>query len=84
MPLAIIPLGTGNLLARNIGVPMGLGEALAVALSGVQRPIDAGRVNGALFVVMAGLGLEARMLDGTSDPLKQRLCCGCRQSRLDA
>jgi diacylglycerol kinase family enzyme len=73
VPLAIIPLGTGNLLARNIGVPMGLDEALAVALSGVQRPIDAGRVNGALFVVMAGLGLDARMLDGTSDPLKRRL-----------
>ena len=73
VPLAIIPMGTGNLLARNIGVPMGLDEALAVALGGVQRPIDAGRVNGALFVVMAGLGLDARMLDGASDPLKQRL-----------
>jgi YegS/Rv2252/BmrU family lipid kinase len=73
VPLAIIPLGTGNLLARNLGLPMGLDEALAVALGGVQRPIDAGRVNGALFVVMAGLGLDARMLSGTSDPLKKRL-----------
>lgn len=73
VPLAIIPMGTGNLLARNIGLPMGLDEALAVALDGVQQPIDAGRVNGTLFVVMAGLGLDARMLDGTSDPLKKRL-----------
>jgi YegS/Rv2252/BmrU family lipid kinase len=73
VPLAIIPLGTGNLLARNMGLPMGLDEALAVALGGVQRPVDAGRVNGTLFVVMAGLGLDARMLDGTSDPLKKRL-----------
>jgi diacylglycerol kinase family enzyme len=39
----------------------------------VQQPIDAGRVNGELFVVMAGLGLDARMLSGTSDPLKKRL-----------
>jgi YegS/Rv2252/BmrU family lipid kinase len=73
VPLAIIPLGTGNLLARNIGLPTGLDEALAVALGGVQQPVDAGRVNGALFVVMAGVGLDARMLSGTSDPLKKRL-----------
>jgi len=73
VPLAIIPMGTGNLLARNVGVPMGMDEALAVALSGVQQPIDAGRVNGTLFVVMAGLGLDAQMLNDTSDPLKKRL-----------
>ena len=73
VPLAIIPMGTGNLLARNVGLPMGLDEALAVALGGVQQPIDAGRVNGTLFVVMAGLGLDARMLTDTSDQLKKRL-----------
>jgi len=73
VPLAIIPLGTGNLLARNIGVPAGLDEALAVALGGAQQPIDAGRVNGRLFVVMTGLGLDAEMLRGTSEPLKKRL-----------
>ena len=73
VPLAIIPLGTGNLLARNVGLPMGLDEALAVALGSVQQPVDAGRVNGTLFVVMAGLGLDAEMLSGASDPLKKRL-----------
>ena len=67
------PARTGNLLARNLDVPMGLAEALEVALGGEQLPIDAGRVNGSLFVVMAGLGLDARMLDDTSDPLKKRL-----------
>jgi diacylglycerol kinase family enzyme len=44
-----------------------------VALDGVQQPVDAGRVNGKLFLVMAGLGLDARMLDDTSEPLKKRL-----------
>ena len=72
VPLAIIPIGTGNLLARNIGLPTGLEEALAIALGGVQQPIDAGRVNGGLFVVMAGLGLDAEMLAGASEPLKKR------------
>lgn len=73
VPLAIIPLGTGNLLARNVGLPTGLDEALAVAIGDVQQAIDVGRVNGSLFVVMAGLGLDARMLSGTSDRLKKRL-----------
>jgi YegS/Rv2252/BmrU family lipid kinase len=73
VPLAIIPMGTGNLLARNMGLPMSADEALAVALGGVQQPVDAGRVNGKLFVVMAGLGLDAQMLIGASEPLKERL-----------
>jgi YegS/Rv2252/BmrU family lipid kinase len=73
VPLAIIPMGTGNLLASNIGIPMGLDEALAVALGGIQQPIDAGRVNEATFVVMAGLGLDAQMLADASEPLKKRV-----------
>jgi YegS/Rv2252/BmrU family lipid kinase len=73
VPLAVIPLGTGNLLARNVGVPMGLEEALEVALAGGQQPVDAGQANGKLFLVMAGVGLDARMLDDTSEPLKKRL-----------
>jgi YegS/Rv2252/BmrU family lipid kinase len=73
VPLAIIPMGTGNLLARNIGLPMNLDEALAVAVGRGQRSLDAGQVNGTMFVVMAGLGLDARMLSGTSEPAKKRL-----------
>src|SRR6201990_2397989 len=64
VPLAIIPMGTGHLLGRNIGLPMGLEEALAIALGGVQQPIDAGRVNGALFVVMAGAGRGGGRVSG--------------------
>lgn len=73
VPLAVIPMGTGNLLARNIGLPAGLDAALAVALGSEQAPLDVGRVNGALFVVMAGVGLDARMLSGVSEPVKKRL-----------
>jgi YegS/Rv2252/BmrU family lipid kinase len=73
VPLAIIPLGTGNLLARNLGLPTDVDEALTVALGSTQQPVDAGQVNGKLFVVMAGLGLDARMLDDASETLKKRI-----------
>jgi diacylglycerol kinase family enzyme len=73
VPLAIIPLGTGNLLARNANVPAGRAEALAVALTGKDQPLDAGLANDRPFVVMAGLGLDARMLADTSEALKRRL-----------
>ena len=72
-PLAIVPIGTGNLLARNLDLPVDLGEALVVALTGKDTAIDAGTANGTPFVVMAGLGLDARMISDTSEPLKKRL-----------
>lgn len=72
VPLAVIPLGTGNLLARNLGLPIDLGEALTVAFTGGNRPLDAGVANGSLFLTMAGFGLDAKMLDGASEPVKKR------------
>lgn len=73
VPLAIMPMGTGNLLARNLGLPVEFEAALAIALTGRDHAIDAGTANGTPFVVMAGLGLDARMLSDTSEPLKKRL-----------
>ncbi len=73
VPLAVVPIGTGNLLARNVGLPVDLDHALTVALTGRDQSLDAGLANGTLFVVMAGLGLDARMLSDTSEPLKRRL-----------
>jgi YegS/Rv2252/BmrU family lipid kinase len=72
-PMAIVPAGTGNLLARNLGLPLDVRGALAVALAGVNRELDVGDANGRPFLVMAGLGLDARMLGSTSEPLKKRL-----------
>ena len=77
IPLAVIPLGTGNLLARNLGLPIDLGGALTVALAGSVRRLDAGTANGSLFLVVAGLGLDAKMLDGTSEPVKKRFGGSC-------
>ena len=62
VPVAIVPLGTGNLLARNLGVPTQLDDALAVAVNGVDRRIDLGRVGDQPFAVMAGMGFDAAMM----------------------
>jgi diacylglycerol kinase family enzyme len=47
IPLAIVPLGTANLVARALGVPGQAGRALGVAFGGRDQPIDLGRVTGA-------------------------------------
>lgn len=73
IPLALLPAGTGNLLARNLGLPLELDDALEVALTGTDRRLDAGTANGRPFVVMAGLGFDAQMMDSTSEVLKKKL-----------
>lgn len=72
VPMAIIPAGTGNLLARNLELPMHEAEALRIALDGTDRQIDVGLANGVPFVAMAGFGLDADMLSSTSETAKRR------------
>jgi diacylglycerol kinase (ATP) len=73
VPVAIVPAGTANLLAHNLGIPQDLGEAVRIGLSGVHRRIDLGRVNGEHFAVMAGIGFDADMIQGADGGLKDRL-----------
>lgn len=75
--LGIVPQGTGNLLARNLGIPLTIGPAMARIVSGEPRTIDVGWVetDGGerhAFVVMVGFGLDAQMLAETDDDLKSR------------
>ncbi len=79
--LAIVPLGTGNLFARNIEVPIGdVTKAFQQALSGAPRSIDVGwveiDVDGGTqrhaFVVMVGFGIDAHMIAETSEDLKDK------------
>jgi len=71
--LAILPAGTGNLLARNLGIPLDLEDAVAVGLHGARRTIDVGRVNGERFAVMTGTGFDALMIRDADRALKNRL-----------
>ena len=73
VPLGVLPCGTGNLLARNLSLPLSLDEALTVALTGSDRRLDVGIANDRPFVVMAGIGFDAEMLAGASEQLKKHL-----------
>ncbi|WP_353988646.1 diacylglycerol/lipid kinase family protein [Ruicaihuangia caeni] len=83
VPLAIVPAGTGNLLARNLELPLGdPAAAVRVAFTGTERAIDLGiidaeRVDGEVdqfvFLVMAGVGLDAQMVANTNPQLKAKV-----------
>jgi diacylglycerol kinase (ATP) len=72
--LAIVPAGTANLFAANLGLPKDIEEAVAVGLRGERRSLDVGRFNGERFGVMAGAGFDASMIRDAGDGgLKARL-----------
>lgn len=83
IPMGVVPLGTGNLLARNLGVPLDdVDRALHVAMSGRSRAIDIGEVryidgdgeeHDDVFLVMLGAGMDADMIAGTDADLKARV-----------
>ncbi|MCS5479417.1 hypothetical protein NYP18_07075 [Corynebacterium sp. YIM 101645] len=79
--LGILPLGTGNLLARNLRLPLDLPTAIDTAFTGHDRPIDVctalltrpdGESEELDFLVMAGIGIDAGMIINTDDDLKKR------------
>ena len=72
-PIAILPAGTANLFANNLGVPVDLEKALDVALHGADRRLDVGRINGERFGVMAGAGFDARMIGEADRGMKDRI-----------
>jgi len=71
--LAVVPAGTANLFASNLGIPKDIAEAVRIALGGASRKIDVGKMQGERFGVMAGAGLDARMIRDADGGLKDRL-----------
>jgi len=81
--LTLLPAGTGNVLARNLDIPvMQLAASVATAFSGVDRAIDMGVIElerddhsreTHAFVALAGLGLDAKMIANTNPELKKRV-----------
>jgi diacylglycerol kinase (ATP) len=70
--LAVIPAGTANLFAMNLGIPADIEGAVAVGLRGGRRKLDVGRFEEERFGVMAGAGFDAAMIRDADD-LKERI-----------
>ncbi len=62
--LGVLPLGTFNHFAKDLGIPLDLREAVRVLLAGRTVSIDAGDVNGRVFVNNASLGVYPRIVEG--------------------
>jgi len=78
IPVGISPAGTGNLLARNLDIPLYLRSAVDVALNGQDRAIDLVEVSGddiedTHFMVMAGMGLDAAIMEGVNEQIKAKV-----------
>ncbi|TIC82265.1 phosphatase PAP2 family protein [Nocardioides sp. GY 10113] len=78
IPVGIIPAGTGNLLARNLDIPLFIRAAIDIALTGQDRAIDMVEVTGdglekTHFMVMAGLGFDAAIMEGVNEDIKKKV-----------
>jgi diacylglycerol kinase (ATP) len=76
IPFGLIPAGTGNLLARNIGIPLDEVAALDVAFDGADKAVDLVSLQvddqpPDHFAVMAGIGLDAVIMEGADAKMKK-------------
>jgi len=78
IPVGIVPAGTGNLLARNLDLPLFIRAAIDIALTGQDRAIDLVEVHGdglekTHFMVMAGMGFDAAIMEGVNEDIKKKV-----------
>jgi diacylglycerol kinase (ATP) len=77
IPVGLVPAGTGNLLCRNLGIPLDEDVAIEVALHGVPTAIDmvscTTDTGSDTFAVMAGVGLDALIMSETNPELKRAM-----------
>ncbi|MEM9441692.1 MAG: diacylglycerol kinase family protein [Pseudomonadota bacterium] len=72
-PLAVIPFGTVNVLAKEIGLKPSIGMIAHTVVFGNSRRISIGEANGRRFALMASVGLDAMAVDNINVALKERL-----------
>jgi diacylglycerol kinase (ATP) len=71
-PVGILPGGTGNVLVRSLGIPLGIGDAVRELVRGVELRIDLGRLHdGRHFAIGLGVGLDEAMIAGATARLKR-------------
>jgi len=74
IPIGVLAGGTGNLVARALGIPLSIDRAAPALLGGDELVIDLGRLdNGRRFAIAAGVGIDAAMIAETPGWLKRRL-----------
>ena len=73
VPLGIIPRGTANAFATALGISSNIQVACETILAATTRVVDAARCNGEPLILLAGIGLEAEIVDRASRELKNRL-----------
>lgn len=71
--LAPLPLGTMNVWARELGLPLQVRAAASALLEWQVHPIDLGRADGRYFLLMAGIGFDAAITAGIQPAVKRRL-----------
>ncbi len=71
--LGILPVGTMNVFAHELGIPRNLEAAWQIIRNGHTRQIDLGRANQNYFVQLAGVGIDAQIVEATSPERKNRL-----------
>jgi diacylglycerol kinase family enzyme len=72
-PPAIVPLGTANLTARALGIPLRTSHAIETGFSGADHRVDLARAGETVFTAMAGIGLDATVVAATRQRAKRRL-----------
>jgi diacylglycerol kinase (ATP) len=70
LPLALIPLGTANVLAAELGLRTDPAAVARCVAQGEIRPISLGAANGRRFILMAGAGFDAHVVAGVSPRMK--------------
>lgn len=73
IPLSIIPIGTANVLAKELGIPEDIDGAVHVLLSGSAKKISLGRINGSYFALMAGIGFDGETVLGVNNDFIKKI-----------